>query len=329
MKKTLLSFLLIVLLINLDIYSQSTNVNCYGGTNDDYYISTVFSTDSSFFLTLGASNSINGDITNSLGNDDIWICKFDSTSQLLWSKNFGGSLDEEGFKIKNCYNDFIFLGTSESNDYDVGNQHGNGDAWIVKIDSTGLIKWELNIGGSDYEVASDFIIQDSLIYIVGQTSSNNFDFTNNHGNSDLFLSVIDTSGNLLFTRLFGGSDDDAGTSISIRNNILYITGWTFSTDGNVSFNHGEQDVWLLKVNLNGNLIQEKTFGGSEFEQSNLIIPNSDNKFYIIANTSSFDDDVSNFLGDEDAWIILLDSSLNIIKEKCFGGTSYPSGEPRS
>lgn len=120
---------------------------------------------------------------------------------------------------------------------------------------------------------------------------------------------------------FGGSEDEDAYDMVIAQNGYLIGGYTESNNGNVSFNHGESDCWLIKTNNIGDLIWTKTYGGSERERIFRIFPSDGNNYYLLCSTCSSDGDISNNPYQESAnyWIVKTDSVGGIIWEKILGG----------
>ena len=126
---------------------------------------------------------------------------------------------------------------SGSNDIDVIGNHGGADAWIVKLNSAGLIEWQRCIGGT----GSDFG------WYIQQTTDGGY--------------------------VFAGSTD--------------------SNDGDVSGNHGSNDVWVVKLNAIGIIQWQKCLGGTGSEGAEGIEQTSDGGYIVIGNTTaSADGDVS-------------------------------------
>ena len=98
-----------------------------------------------------------------------------------------------------------------------------------------------------------------------------------------------------------------------------IVGDTRSTDKDVSTNNGGADLWLLKISTDGNLIWEKTFGGTSFDVARSISKTQDNGFLISGYSRSTDNNFTN-QGQSDAWILKLDNSGNQLWQKFVGGS---------
>ena len=121
---------------------------------------------------------------------------------------------------------------------------------------------------------------------------------------------------------FGGTEYDKPYDIIKNDDSYLIIGYTESSDGDISYNHGEQDVWLIIIDNNGELLHEKTFGGSEGDVGRVILKDSIGYFYLLCEAWSSDYDISNdpYPNSGDFWVVKIDSSWNIIWDKIMGGT---------
>lgn len=105
----------------------------YGGTKEDYACS-IKQTQDGGFIIAGASSSDNGNATFVNGLTDYWIIKTDSSGNIQWQKNFGGSLFDVPWDITlTSDGGYVIAGYSESNDFDVTGNHGDYDFWLVKL----------------------------------------------------------------------------------------------------------------------------------------------------------------------------------------------------
>jgi len=128
---------------------------------------------------------------------------------------------------------------------------------------------------------------------------------------------------LTWQQCFGGSMLDGAYDIIALENGYLIVGGTGSNDGDVSFSYGNGDGWLIRTDSFGNLLWEKTYGGSDSEAFSRIIPSPGNNFYLLGISWSSDGDISNdpYPDSPDYWIVKINSSGNIIWDKILGGTA--------
>ena len=126
---------------------------------------------------------------------------------------------------------------------------------------------------------------------------------------------------ITWQQCFGGSMLDGAYDIIAIENGYLIAGGTGSNDGDITFSYGNGDGWLIRTDGNGNLIWEKTYGGSDTEGFSRIIPTYYNNFYLLGLSFSSDGDISNdpYPDSPDYWIVKIDSSGNIIWDKIVGG----------
>ena len=112
------------------------------------------------------------------------------------------------------------------------------------------IEWAKCYGGSGNEYAFSIQQTTNSGYIVaGYTTLNDGEVSGNHGNYDYWLLKLDAGGNTIWTKCYGGSNDDYATSIQQTTDGGYIVvGGLYSTDGDISDNHGHMDYWIVKLN---------------------------------------------------------------------------------
>ncbi len=242
---------------------------------------------------------------------------------IQWQNNYGGTAGDYVRYAKQTFDSgYIIAGNTFSDDFNVTGQHGNNDAWIVKLNSIGLFEWKYCFGGLDND-GSNIICQtpDSGYFAVGSSTSNSGDVTGNHGAGDCWIYKLDRFGTLQWQKCLGGSQTDFGSDVIQTDDGGYIiVGGTYSNDGDVSGSHGNDDVWIVKIDSLGNIEWQNCYGGSENESGSSIKSTFDNGFIVAATTRSIDGDVTGLQGDSDYWIFKIDSIGNLLWQKCFGGS---------
>lgn len=189
------------------------------------------------------------------GSSDFWALKINATGEIEWSKVFGGSQEDYSGKITQTSDGgYIFVGGVYSNDGDVagGNGNGNSDAWILKLDNQGELEWKKLIGGTGPDGATiAYETTDNDFVIGGGTYSSDGDFTGfpNNGNMNHFLMKLNGSdGNIIWIKTMGGSLNDVLFDFILTSDGGFITlGGTLSNDGDVPGNHGQSDIWVVKL----------------------------------------------------------------------------------
>lgn len=300
----------------------------YGGTGDDRGRDIAKTSDGGYLL-VGYSDSSDGDVTNNNGLRDFWVVKIDATGNLIWEKSFGYSgIDEGNTIIKTSDNNFIVSGVldvtasnGEGNLNKNTNRHAGGDYWNLKISNNGDLIWARYYGGTFTDTALGLAENESgEIITIGSSDSNDVDIKNNKGSYDFWVVNSAANGNLIWEKSFGGSEIDEARGIVKVNDGFIIAGDTRSIDKDVSLNNGGADLWLIKVNETGNLIWEKSFGGSNFDVARSINKTNDNGFIIAGSSRSANGDVALNNGQNDAWIITVNESGNLLWQTTIGGS---------
>jgi hypothetical protein len=286
-----------------DIIWQKT----YGGTASDLAYS-IKQTSDQGFVVVGQTTSNNGDVTNNNGWDDIWVIKLNEFGGLEWQKSYGGNGFDMAYSVQQTFEGgYIVAGETDSNDTFNNNIYGHNDFWILKLNTLGELEWQKNLGGSGHD-SSKGIIQttDGGYVIVGYSRSNDFDVTNNNGNYDFWVVKINEIGNIIWQKSYGGSSQDRANSIFQANDGGFvIAGESESNNGYLNQNFGQKDVWVIKLNGNGDLVWQKSFGGSNEDYAIRIIQTNDNGYTFVGGTFSNDINVSNNNGQLDVWIVKL------------------------
>ena len=309
----------------------------FGGTELDL-ATDIGPTDDGGYLMVGYTLSVDGDVTGNHGQYDAWVVKMSSTGTLQWQKCLGGSFDDAAWAFEQTSDGgYIVSGSTRSNDGDVSGNHGQGDAWVVKLDAGGTLQWQRTLGGSDIDHASDILQTiDGGYVMVGSTSSNDGDVSALHGFVDVWVVKLDASGNIEWEHTYGGTGEEVGNSVQLLNGGYVVGGWTYSIDGDVTGLHNTgspdaTDVWLIGLDGLGNLQWQKCLGGGESEQAMSVRVGPTGDLFVGGYAESIDGDVNGIHGAFDVWAVKLTFEYNTISGLVFGDLNadgiYDSGEP--
>ena len=290
----------------------------YGGSEFEIPYS-VQETFDGGYVVAGYSNSIDGDLAGTFANaQNYWLLKLDNAGLIQWYHLYGGTVTDEALSCEQTSDHgYILAGYTYSSNGHVTGYHGNKDAWIVKTDSTGAIQWQKSLGGTSGESANCIRQTTDGGFIVACTSaSNDNDVSGNHGGNDCWIVKLDNTGIIDWQKSLGGSGDDGAYSVSPTTDGGYIIGgYSNSTDGDVTFGHGDYDCWIVKLDGSGNLLWQKSLGGSGIDVANSIFQTNEGGFIFAGTTYSNDGDVTVLLGSSAYWIVKLDSAQNVsVKE---------------
>lgn len=300
---------------------------CFGGNNPSKPQAVINSKEGGYIIA-GESFASDGDVTGAHGSADFWVIKIDSLGELEWQIAIGGSSYESAKDIiQNSEGDYFVIGNSRSNDGDVPYHHGSeatNDILLAKITSSGELLWAKSYGG-DFDDTGQSITQDSLgyYYLAGYAQSTNGDVPDNNGSSDFWILKIDSLGDIIWSKTFGGSESDNGEQVEYYNGNIYLIGETYSNDYDVSGNHGSRDGWLLKITSDGNFIQQKCFGGTGAEKFFDMDIVALNEILLAGIAGSNNGDLTEHFGSggyTDFWVVKIDTIGNILWQKSLGGS---------
>jgi hypothetical protein len=325
MKKTI-TLLTLCLIGTLSLAQQAPAIQwqkCLGGTNYEVANSVQTTPDGGYILA-GYTQSSDGDVTGNHGEVDVWVAKLSAAGALEWQKTLGGTNNEFSCSIL-CTVDggYIMAGYTISINGDVNGNHGNFDIWLVKLSATGNLMWQKTLGGTGDDYAQSIqSTADGGYIIAGYTGSTNGDVIGNHGYSDAWVVKLSAIGAMEWQKALGGTSYDWATSIQNTSDGGYIVaGYTASTDGDVTGNHGSNDAWVVKLGTTGAMEWQKTLGGTGDDFANCIQPTTDSGYIVAGNTQSTDGEVIGNHGGVDAWVVKLGATGAILWQKAFGGTS--------
>lgn len=272
-----------------------------GGTSDDAGQS-ILQTSDGGYIVAGSTRSNDGNVSGHHGGSDGWVVKLDSQGTLEWQTCLGNSEFQALSGIAETYDGgYIATGTATGS--------SSWDLWVVKLDDTGLLQWEQMLGG-DMDDIGTMAQQtaDNGYIICGSTLSNTGEFACNHGGFDGFVIKLDPNGGMEWQRTcIGGSADDVLNAVAQTTDGGYVlAGWTESTDGDVSGNHGLIDGWLIRMDDTGTILWEKTLGGTGNDGMSAVLLTNEGGYIVAGNSSSSDGDVSENKGGFDAWQVKLD-----------------------
>jgi uncharacterized delta-60 repeat protein len=324
MKKTI-TLLALCLIGTLSLAQQAPAIQwqkCLGGTAYDWAYSIQLTPDGGYIMA-GYTQSTNGDVTGNHGNDDAWVVKLSSTGSLQWQKCLGGTAHDCAYSIQPTPDGgYIVAGETQSNDGDVTGNHGWSDAWVAKLSSTGSLQWQKALGGTNYDRANSIqLTQDGGYIIAGSSNSTNGDVSGNLG-GDVWVVKLSSTGSLQWQKCLGGTSIEDANSIQLTPDGGYIVaGYTLSTNGGVTGNHGNNDAWVVKLSSTGSLQWQKALGGTADDYAYSIQPTPDGGYIVAGETQSNDGDVTGNHGFTDAWVVKLSSTGSLQWQKALGGSN--------
>ncbi|MEN6590344.1 MAG: hypothetical protein ABFC76_03245 [Fervidobacterium sp.] len=233
----------------------------FGGTGDEQVIS-ILQVNGGGYIGTGYTTS------ETIGLRDIYVFKLSEDGVLVWENMYGGTGNDEGLCIQKT-NDggYIVAGytTSSSNDEDV---------YVVKLDQDGESEWGKTYTNPGNDRAN--CIQetaDGNYVITGFTTVTVTSNSLNSSNVDVLFLKIDEDGDILSQKRFGGTGEDKGKWIQQTNDGGYIIAGSTN-----SFGAGGNDVYIVKLNSDGDYEWDKTYGGTGNDEANGVVQTDDGNY---------------------------------------------------
>jgi hypothetical protein len=277
--------------------TDNTWMQTYGRFFNDEMGSSVQQTDDGGFIVVGAKSRSLIDIH---GHRDVWLIKLDETGSEIWDKTFGGWADDVGNSVQQTLDGgYIITGYTESY------SNGKKDVWLIKTDENGKKLWDKTFGYSDFDSGSEVKqTSDGGYIIIGKVN------TSGGGRGDVWLIKVDTNGELLWERSFGGKGHNYADEIQQTSDEGYIIIGSSWIPGETN----DYFMWLIKLYKNGNLICYKKFNVTESDHGWSIDQTVDGGFIIVVETDHDSED--------NVWLLKTDESGDKIWDKIFEGRGY-------
>jgi len=293
LSKILIYFIFIVFLFNffsIELYPGW--FKRYGG-NQNEFASSIQQTSDGGYIFAGR-----GETFAPGGQYDLNIFKLDSNGDKVWMKAYGGILNDGATSIQQIPGGgYIVAG--HTNSY----THGGQDFAIYKLDSAGNKVWFKHYGGTQWDSAQSIQqIPGGSYIVVGMTKSYTY------GNYDFAIYKLDSNGNKLWFKHYGGTGDDRAFSIHrYYSTSFVVAGLT------TSYTYGSEDIAIYKLDSDGNKQWFKHYGGTQDDIALSIRQTSDYGYIVAGHTKSYT------YGNDDFAIYKLNSNGNKVWFKHYGG----------
>ncbi len=308
--------------------------NTIGGLSYDYVHSVVQIPGGGYLIAGYSGSGISGDKTEvSMGNDDYWLLKLNDTGSIEWQNTIGGSgfdylrsatLTADGGFLIGGYSDSNISGDKSENSY------GLTDYWVLKLDNVGNIQWQKTIGGNNDDQLRAVLQTADGGYLLGGYSMSGISGIKseaNIGGQDYWIVKLDSIGNLLWENTIGGTSADYLLRMINTNDGGFLLGG-YSASGisgdknQISF--GSNDYWVLKIDDNGNILWQRSVGGSNTDELRGIAETQDFGFILAGHSASpiSGDKIEPPVGGIDFWVVKLapciEEICNAIDDDCNG-----------
>lgn len=302
----------------------------YGGTNDDLGEDIILTADGGYAF-IGSNRSNDGDTTSNAGSYDHWLVKLDAGGNVMWSKSYGFEGRDEAYSLIQTTDggyffggvlDFAASGGQGNDGFTNSTEHAGGEYWGTKVTSDGTLEFRRYFGGSKDDVGRGVAqTADGGYFIAGSSESIDFNVSSPKGLYDYWIVKVGTDREIEWERSFGGSQLEFlyGFTTTRDGNYL-LTGDARSMDGDVDDFRGVADFFTIKMSPNGDIIWDKTHGGSNFDAARTVFEMNDGSIAVAGSSRSDDMQVSSNRGQNDAYITILDNNGNLQHDFSVGGT---------
>jgi len=325
-------------LIRVDSLGATRWEKTLGGSDIDYTWSAFPATGSTGIFILGGSASVDGDIPGDPypGVFNNWLLKISEEGDILWSKKFGtpNGMIAQKTALPTPDGGLICSAMANESGGCVSMHYGDFDGWVAKLDSVGDIQWDFSMGSSDFEAINAVVPAPDGGYVVAMNgyfndSTGNIKSNCRNFRSDAIIFRIDSLGQEVWQHSYGGSENDLLLSITPFADGYMAAGLTASVDYDLedAGYHDQGDIWVFRVDLSGNLVWSKCFGGREEEKGTVkILPTPDGNFMVFGSSSSRDGDVSGNATysqyELSIWVFKIDVDGHLLWQQCIGGTQF-------
>lgn len=303
-----------------------------GGKNNEYAYASTPTADGGYVI-VGSTNSNNdGDVPaskafNGAGGTDIWIAKVNNWGDILWSKTFGGTKDDIATDvIETKDKSILVLATTASADGDALGNGSLGGLILLKLKTDGSIIWRKVFAGG-YSVG-DLAFTKADAYSKPSIKANT-DGTYIIGanilpliSTDTWLAKITDTGQTLWTKTYGSNQNDwVNEVISCADGGYLMVGGTEANANEVQgAGKGFIDIYMLKVDATGNVVWQKSLGGSNLDEAfSAMQLAADGAFLVVGESNSTNGDLTENLGEKDGFVLKISNSGSLLWKKQVGG----------
>jgi hypothetical protein len=277
--------------------AQTSWWRTHGGSDYDWG-SSVHQTSDGGYIIAGSTKSFGA------GGSDLYLIKTDASGDTLWTRHYGGTNDDYGSSAQQTSDGgYIVAGRTESFGAGLADLH------LIKTNASGDTLWTRTYGGTHDDWGSSAQQTSDGGYIIA-----GFTASFGAGARDVYLLKTDVNGDTLWTRTYGGSDYDHGSSVQQTSDGGYIIAGSTK-----SFGAGEYDIYLTKTNASGDTLWTRTYGGMNGDDGHSVQQTSDGGYIVTGYTFSLG------AGGSDLYLIKTNANGDTLWTRTHGGTDSDGG----
>jgi hypothetical protein len=271
--------------------------HAHGGDLDDFAYDVAAAPDSGFYLCGGTASY-------GAGSTDFYVLRTDSAGDTLWTRSYGGQAYDLAWAV---------LATADGGCLVAGQTASSGaggdDVYLVRVDAAGATLWTRTYGGTGNDAANAMVAVDAGGFVIaGSTAS----FGN--GQEDYYLLRVDSAGDTLWTRTYGGADRDFAYSLVETADEGFIVG-----GASLSYGAGNWDAYLVRTDADGIVDWTRTYGGYSSDGCHGLLACSGGGFFFTGSTHSFG------AGNFDVYLVRALADGTPAWTRTYGGPGIDSG----
>ncbi len=240
----------------------------------------------------------------SVNNADLYLVKTDSEGALLWSRTLGGTGWDFATAVQET-RDGGYVLAGATNSFGAGGQ----DILLVRLDDQGAVLWSSTFGGPGNERAEGVLLdpEDNII-VFGTTD------THGAGSGDFYLIKADANGEEIWSRTYGGSEDEMAGAFERTNDGGFILVGTTR-----SFGSEKRDVYVVRTNSHGDRIWDRRHGSEAHDVAYGVKETTDGGYVVVGATEGTDS------GTWDVYLIRMDENGDTLWHRTWGDGGYEVG----
>jgi len=286
-----------IVLIKYDTSGNKIWTKQIGTSSDDKANGVAVDTSGNVYVTGCTGSGLDGN--TSAGEDDIFLIKYDTSGNKIWTRQIGTSVNDYAYAVAVDTSGNVYVTGCTPGGLDGNTFAGAADIVLIKYDTSGAKIWTRQIGTNSNDGAYGVAVDTSgNVYVTGYTGGG-LDGNTSAGYYDIFLIKYDSNGEKIWTRQIGTNSNDGayGVAVDASGNV-YVTGYTYGgLDGNTSA--GYYDIFLIKYDSNGVRIWTRQIGTSSYDDAYAVAVDTSGNVYVTGvtgggldgNTSAGEDDI--------------------------------------
>ena len=291
-----------VLLLKTDVRGNKVWERTFGSAGDEEGASVVQAADGGYVLA--------GFAGDESGGGDVWLIKTDANGNRIWDRKLGTSrYEERGRCVRQTSDGGYIIAGSAGQGREGPDEPLNIDALLIKTDPEGNEEWSRTFGDASWDDGNSVRqTSDGGYILVGQL----WPFPRDH-DYDAWVLKTDANGNEMWRRAFGTPEhSEFASAVEETSDGGYVIA------GGTEIGAGEDsDVWLIRTDVNGNKVWNRTFGGAGYDVGTSVQQTSDGGYIIVGFILGADKG--------DVWLIKTDATGSKVWDRTFGDAGFDFG----